>query len=53
MTELYDTTQCGTQDTPGLGVKFTVPSAVNGKVYVGTQGELDVFGELSVARTCP
>ena len=53
MTELYDTTQCGTQDIPGLGVKFTVPSVANGKVYVGTQGELDVFGEFSAARTCP
>jgi len=52
LTELYDTTQCGTQDNPGLAVKFTVPTVVNGKVYIGTQGEMDVYGELPASRTC-
>jgi hypothetical protein len=53
LTELYDTTQCGTQDTAGFSAKFTVPTVANGKAYIGTQSELDVYGNLAASRTCP
>ncbi len=32
-------------------MKFVVPVVTNGKVYVGTQQEVDVFGLLGAAST--
>jgi len=44
--ELYNTSQAGTRDVLGPGITFSVPTIMNGKVYVGTGSELDVLGLL-------
>jgi hypothetical protein len=43
---LYDSNEAGTRDRPGAGVKFTVPTIADGRVFIGTQTELDIYGEL-------
>ena len=46
-TELFNSTQNSTRDALTLADKFATPTIVNGKVYVGTQKALSVFGVLS------
>jgi hypothetical protein len=43
-TELYSSDQSGTRDQLPNPVKFTVPTIANGKVYVGSQFAVTVFG---------
>ncbi|HZU43767.1 MAG TPA: hypothetical protein VE994_13905 [Terriglobales bacterium] len=44
--ELYNSNQAGSRDLFGEPTKFTVPTIINGKVYVGTQNGVAVFGLL-------
>ena len=48
-TLLYSSAQNASRDIAGKAVKMAVPLVVNGKVYVGTQTEVDVYGELVAA----
>jgi len=42
--EIYNSDENFPQDNAGKAVKFAVPTIVSGKVYVGTQAELTVYG---------
>jgi len=44
--ELYDSTQAGPRDKAGVAVRFTAPTVANGRVYIGTATEMDVYGPL-------
>jgi hypothetical protein len=49
-TEIYHTEQNSDRDRVGLTLRFTVPTVVNGRVYVDAKNEIDVYGLLPPAR---
>ena len=48
MAELYSS-DAKAADDAGVGIKFSVPTVADGKVFVGTAGGLSVFGRTQVA----
>jgi hypothetical protein len=46
-TLLYSSESNVARDNPGNSVKFITPTVINGKVYVGSESQLSVFGLLN------
>jgi hypothetical protein len=48
--ELYNSEENSRRDRPGKALRFTIPTVVSGRVYVGTKSEVDVYGLLPAIK---
>jgi hypothetical protein len=48
--ELYSSELNSSRDRAGTAVRFAMPTVVDGRVYVGAKGEVDVYGILAPTR---
>jgi hypothetical protein len=44
--EIYNSEQNADRDRAGITVRFTIPTVAGGRVYVGANREVDVYGLL-------
>lgn len=44
--QIYSSSENAVRDDPGPAIKFSVPTVVNGRVYVGSQSQISVYGLL-------
>jgi hypothetical protein len=51
--ELYNSDHAATNDAPGPAVKFTIPMVANGKVYVGGDYYVAVYGLTGAPKAAP
>jgi len=45
--ELYNSDMNRKRDQAGIGLRFNIPTVANGRVYVGSSNQVDVYGLLS------
>ena len=45
-TELYNSNQAGIRDVMDYAARFSIPLVANGKVFIGSEQQLTVFGLL-------
>ena len=56
LNQLWNSGQCvdtigNPRDKPGFSTKFSVPTIANGYVYIGTEKDFDIYGQVPT-RTC-
>jgi hypothetical protein len=48
--ELYNSEQNSGRDHAALATRFSIPTVIDGRVYIGTRSELDVYGLLPKSK---